>query len=133
MQRTHDTVVAGHVESPRTAIELPLAEVKRLTGLDLPPAEITGILQKLGFSVEGFGPFYGVGVPSWRPDVTMKADLVEEVMRMAGVDRVPVEPLPRLASVSAKVLTTIQNRRRLVRRALAARGQRRVSRLLSVT
>ena len=118
----HDTVVAGNVESPRTAIELPLAEVKRLTGLDLPPAEITGILQRLGFSVEGFGPFYGVGVPSWRPDVTMKADLVEEVMRMAGVDRVPVEPLPRLASVSAKVLTTIQNRRRLVRRALAARG-----------
>jgi phenylalanyl-tRNA synthetase beta chain len=118
----HEVVVAGHVESPRTAIEFPLGEVKRLTGLDLPPAEITAILQRLGFSVEGFGPFHGVGVPSWRPDVTQRADVVEEVMRMAGVDNVPVEPLPRLASVAPKVLTTIQNRRRVVRRALAARG-----------
>ena len=120
--QAHEVVIAGHVESPHTAIEFPLAEVRRLTGLDLAPDEITGILQRLGFSVEGFGPFFGVGVPSWRPDVTQKADLVEEVMRMAGVDQVPVEPLPRLASVAAKVLTTIQNRRRLVRRALAARG-----------
>ncbi|HVX82184.1 MAG TPA: phenylalanine--tRNA ligase subunit beta [Devosiaceae bacterium] len=118
----HEIVVAGHVESPRTAIEFPLGEVRRLTGLDLPAGEITGILQRLGFSVEGSGPFYGVVVPSWRPDVTQKADLVEEVMRMAGVDNVPVVPLPRPASVAPRVLTVGQNRRRLVRRALAARG-----------
>ena len=117
-----EVVVAGGVGSPRTAIEFPLGEVKRLTGLDLPPGQITGILQRLGFSVEGFGPFYGVGVPSWRPDVTQKADLVEEVMRMAGVDSVPVEPLPRLATVAPRVLTTFQRRRREVRRVLAARG-----------
>ncbi|HTJ58093.1 MAG TPA: phenylalanine--tRNA ligase subunit beta [Devosiaceae bacterium] len=118
----YEPVIAGHVESPRTTIEFPLSEVKRLTGLDLPAGEITAILQRLGFAVDGFGPFFGVTVPSWRPDVTQKADLVEEVMRMAGVDNVPVEPLPRLAAVAPKVLTTMQNRRRLVRRALAARG-----------
>jgi len=120
--QAHDVVIAGHVESPKTAIEFPLGEVKRLTGLELRPEQITDILQRLGFSVEGFGPFYGVGVPSWRPDVTQKADLVEEVMRMAGVDNVPVEPLARLTSVAPKVLTTLQRRRREVRRALAARG-----------
>ncbi|HVW92000.1 MAG TPA: phenylalanine--tRNA ligase subunit beta [Devosia sp.] len=118
----YETVVAGHVESPRTAIEFPLAEVKRLTGLDLPPEEITAILQRLGFAIDGFGPFYGVVVPSWRPDVTQKADLVEEVMRMKGVDNVPVEPLPRSTGVAHRILTPIQNRRRLLRRALAARG-----------
>jgi len=118
----HEVVTAGQVESPHTAIEFPLAEVKRLTGLDLPSADITATLQHLGFSVEGFGPFFGVGVPSWRPDVTQKADLVEEVMRMNGVDNVPVEPLPRLSAVAPKVLTMLQNRRRLARRALAARG-----------
>jgi len=118
----HEPVIAGHVESPRTAIEFPLSEVKRLTGLELPPGEITAILQRLGFAVDGFGPFFGVTVPSWRPDITQKADLVEEVMRMAGVDNVPVEPLPRLSAVAPKILTTMQNRRRLVRRALAARG-----------
>ena len=118
----HEPVIAGRIASPRTEIEFPLAEVKRLTGLDLPPAEITAILGRLGFVVEGLGPFYGVTVPSWRPDVTQKADLVEEVMRMAGVDSVPVVPLPRLAGVAPRLLTPMQNRRRLVRRALALRG-----------
>jgi phenylalanyl-tRNA synthetase beta chain len=61
-------------------------------------------------------------VPSWRPDVTMKADLVEEVMRMEGVDEVPVAPLPRLTGVAPRMLTTMQNRRRIVKRSLAARG-----------
>ena len=54
--------------------------------------------------------------------MTQKADLVEEVMRMVGVDNVPVEPLPRLAGVAPRMLTPMQNRRRLARRALAARG-----------
>jgi phenylalanyl-tRNA synthetase beta chain len=54
--------------------------------------------------------------------VTQKADLVEEAMRMIGVDKVPVEPLPRLSHVAPRMLTTIQNRRRIARRALAARG-----------
>jgi phenylalanyl-tRNA synthetase beta chain len=118
----YEPVVAGAVASPRTAIDFPLSEVKRLTGLDLPPGEITAILGRLGFAVDGGGPFYGVIVPSWRPDVTQKADLVEEVMRMAGVDSVPVEPLPRTQGVAPRMLTPAQSRRRLVRRALAVRG-----------
>jgi phenylalanyl-tRNA synthetase beta chain len=120
--KAHEVVIAGHVESPRTAIEFPLTEVKRLTGLDLPAGEIADILGRLGFALDGFGPFYGVVVPSWRPDVTQKADLVEEVMRMAGVDRVPVVPLPASTGVAPRMLTTMQNRRRLMRRALAVRG-----------
>ncbi len=52
----------------------------------------------------------------------MKADLAEEVMRMVGVDNVPVDPLPRLNHVAPRMLTTLQNRRRLARRTLAARG-----------
>lgn len=118
----HEVVTAGHVAAPRTAIDFPLAEVKRLTGLDLPAHEIAAILTRLGFAVDGTGPFYGVLVPSWRPDVTQKADLVEEVMRMAGVDNIPVEPLPRPAGVAPRMLTMAQNRRRLARRALAVRG-----------
>jgi phenylalanyl-tRNA synthetase beta chain len=119
----HEPVVAGHVEAPQTLIDFPLSEVRRLTGLDLPEAEITGALGRLGFAV---GPATSgrvrVAVPSWRPDVTHKADLAEEVMRMVGVDRVPVEPLPRIDHVARTMLTPIQNRRRLARRLLAARG-----------
>ena len=117
-----EPVYSGEDIFPDTVIEFPLAEVKRLTGLDVAPERIVAILHSLGFATEGAGAVLSVKVPSWRPDCTQKADLVEEVMRMVGVDNVPVEPLPRLNHVAPRMLTTIQNRRRLARRALAARG-----------
>ena len=120
--KAHEPVYAGHVESPGTVVDFPLSEVKRLTGLEVTRGEAEHFLTRLGFTVDGLGDAMKVTVPSWRPDVTQKADLVEEVMRMVGVDKVPVEPLPRLSGVAPRMLTTMQNRRRLARRALAARG-----------
>jgi len=114
--------VSGEDVFPNTVIAFPLSEVKRLTGLDLPAARIVELLTRLGFGMSGEGPVVSVKVPSWRPDVTLKADLVEEVMRMEGVDTVPVTPLPRLNDVAPRMLTTMQNRRRLSKRVLAARG-----------
>jgi len=114
--------ISGEDVFPDTVVEFPLSEVRRLTGIDIAPEKIAGILAELGFEMLGDGPVRRVKVPSWRPDVTQKADLVEEVMRMVGVDNVPVEPLPRLAHVAPRMLTSIQNRRRLARRALATRG-----------
>jgi phenylalanyl-tRNA synthetase beta chain len=118
----HEIVVAGHVEPPGTVIEFPVGEVKRLTGLDLPAPRIAELLTRLGFAVTGAFPTLTVTVPSWRPDVTQKADLVEEVMRIEGVDKVPVAPLPRLSGVAPRMLTTLQARRRIAKRVLAARG-----------
>lgn len=117
-----EPVISGEDMFPNTVVEFPLAEVKRLTGLDTPPEEIEAILTRLGFKLSGSGSVRQVAVPSWRPDVTMKADLAEEVMRMVGVDKVPTDPLPRLAHVAPRMLTTLQNRRRIARRTLAARG-----------
>jgi phenylalanyl-tRNA synthetase beta chain len=117
-----EPVISGEDVFPNTLIEFPIGEVRRLTGLEVEPATVTAILGRLGFEADGKGEILTVRVPSWRPDVTQKADLVEEVMRMVGVDNVPVEPLPRLNHVAPRMLTTIQNRRRIARRALAARG-----------
>ena len=63
-----------------------------------------------------------VVVPSWRPDVDGKADLVEEVMRIHGVDQIDPQPLVSHAAVNGKILTTLQIRTRNARRALASRG-----------
>ena len=63
-----------------------------------------------------------VTTPSWRPDLHGPADLVEEVVRIAGLDRVPATPLPRPAGVARAVLTERQKRARRARRTLAARG-----------
>lgn len=117
-----EPVISGEDVIPDTVIDFPVSEVTRLTGLKPDFPQIQSVLTGLGFSVEGKGETVKVTVPSWRPDVTMKADLVEEVMRILGVDRVPVEPLPRLSGVAPRMLTPIQNRRRIARRALAARG-----------
>jgi phenylalanyl-tRNA synthetase beta chain len=117
-----EPVISGEDVFPNTVVEFPLSEVERLTGLETSATEIEAILGRLGFKLEGAGLTRKVHVPSWRPDITMKADLAEEVMRMVGVDNVPVDPLPRLNHVAPRMLTVLQNRRRLARRTLAARG-----------
>ncbi len=117
-----EPIISGEEVEPEIIIDFPLAEVKRLTGLNLSAAEIRAALTLLGFWVSGTGDVVKVSVPSWRTDIAIKADLVEEVMRLVGVDRVPVEPLERLSGVAQKILTPLQNRRRISRRALGARG-----------
>ena len=117
-----DLVVAGREPLLNKVIDFPLSEVKRLSGLDLPADTITGTLEKLGFSAAGSGASRSVAVPPWRPDVYGKADLVEEVVRIVGLDQVKATALPRIASVSQKVLAPLQIRTRRAKRALAARG-----------
>jgi len=118
-----EAVIAGKVPEDKRVIEFPWSEVPRLSGLDVPPAEAEATLKKLGFSVQGSGERISVTPPSWRPDVEGKADLVEEVVRIAGLDRIEPKPLPRLEDAVAKpILTLIQKRTRLARRALAVRG-----------
>ncbi len=97
-------------------------EVKRLTGVDMKPAQITKTLTKLGFKIAGREPELEVNSPGWRPDVGGSADLVEEVIRIYGVDRVPATPLPRTSGVAKPVLTRTQRRLPRARRLLAARG-----------
>jgi phenylalanyl-tRNA synthetase beta chain len=69
------------------------SEVERLLGVRVPADDIERILERLGFTIEGSGRLT-VTVPSYRPDVTRPADLVEEVARLYGFDRIP-ERLPK--------------------------------------
>lgn len=118
-----ELIVAGEVPNPAHSITFPLNEVERLTGLELPREEKIATLQGLGFTVQGTGNEVSVIVPTWRPDVEGKADLVEEIVRIAGVDRVASVPLPREeASVPKPILTILQRRTSQARRALAAQG-----------
>lgn len=110
---------AGHVEK---IVSFPLSEVKRLTGIEVPRDGSLAILSRLGFKPEGVGDVVNVAVPSWRPDVDGKADLVEEVMRIHGIDNIAPQPLGAHDAVNAKILTTLQVRTRAAKRALAVRG-----------
>jgi phenylalanyl-tRNA synthetase beta chain len=90
--------------------------------LKLPLSDVRRVLEKLGFFVAGQSEKVKVAVPSWRPDVQGRADIVEEVVRIVGVERVPATPFRRGADARKPVLTAIQNRTRKAKRALAARG-----------
>ncbi|MEP3279584.1 MAG: phenylalanine--tRNA ligase subunit beta [Stappiaceae bacterium] len=114
--------LVGKVPEPEMIIHFPLSEIKRLVGLEVYPTEAKVILSRLGFWVSGSTEDVKVAVPTWRPDIHGKADLVEEIMRIVGVDKVPVTPLPREQHIGQKVLTQGQIRRNKARRALAVRG-----------
>lgn len=118
-----EILLAGQVPHPALTIRFPLDEVERLTGFTCEADRKIAILTQLGFEVTGSAPVVDVLVPTWRPDVEGKADLVEEIIRIIGLDHVAAVPFKRDPQTVAKpVLTLIQKRTRLAKRALAARG-----------
>jgi len=117
-----ENVVVGKAFGEDRLIEFPLTEVKRLAGIEVPFPEVKLILSRLGFMVAGTGPVVKIAVPSWRTDVGGKADIVEEIVRIVGVDKVPMTPFERGDAPRKPVLTQIQLRTRRAKRALAARG-----------
>jgi phenylalanyl-tRNA synthetase beta chain len=73
----------------RKTIRLRTTRVARLLGQDVPTGDIQRILTTLGFAVTTAGDGFDVGVPSFRVDVLREADLIEEVGRHWGFDRIP--------------------------------------------
>jgi phenylalanyl-tRNA synthetase beta chain len=86
-----------------TVVDLPHAEILRLTNVDVPDKEARDILENLGFTWKGAdAKAASYEVPYWRPNVTLSADLVEEVIRTIGYDTIPVGP-PRFSSATVSV------------------------------
>jgi phenylalanyl-tRNA synthetase beta chain len=95
------------------------ARAGTLGGLDVPADRQKAILESLGF---GVASDWTVTVPSWRRDVDGTPDLVEEVIRIEGIDNVPSTPLPCDPGVAKPTATPEQKLERKLRRTAAARG-----------
>lgn len=107
-----------------------------LGGLSVAPERQARILLSLGFTMGAIDHAdaysdalfatierpWPVSAPSWRRDIDGPADLVEEVIRIEGIDQVPSTPLPRLPGVAKPTATPEQTLERRLRRAAAARG-----------
>jgi len=115
-------LIAGAPPEVKRVIDFSPALVEKLAGIVIDVKEIRSTLEALGFTLAGKAANLKVGVPSWRPDVGGAADLVEEVVRIAGLDKVPSAPMPRRYGVARALLTQTQRRSRRARRELAARG-----------
>jgi phenylalanyl-tRNA synthetase beta chain len=116
-----EVVSSGVMPDWQRSYTLRADRVKTLTAIDVPSDKTATILAKLGFTVEGSGP-WTAAVPPWRPDIVGEADLVEEVTRVFGFDNIPTTSLPRLSATSKPVQSPLQRRVPLARRALGARG-----------
>jgi len=92
-----------------------------LGGIEVDEARQRDILERLGFGVET-GESWSISVPSWRRDVTGSADIVEEIARIEGYDKVPSTPLRRVPGVARPTATPEQLLERKVRRTAATRG-----------
>jgi phenylalanyl-tRNA synthetase beta chain len=116
-------IVAGAVPEPARAFRFRIDQLKRLAGIALEVPAITLQLESLGFAVAPDGPdALRVTPPSWRHDVSMEADIVEELVRHHGYDRVPPMPVRRTEAVGGPSVTAAQQLRGVARRTLAQRG-----------
>jgi phenylalanyl-tRNA synthetase beta chain len=107
--------------TPRT-ISYDPAQCLALAGVDVAADEQQRILESLGFGVAGEAGAWTITVPTWRRDVDGWPDIVEEVVRIVGLDKVPSTPLPRAPGVARPTATAEQMVERRVRRTAAARG-----------
>jgi phenylalanyl-tRNA synthetase beta chain len=145
-----DVVRAGTPPTNTKTIRYDTSFCARLGGIDVAVDQQQDILESLGFGIflspsgERLGegdvnisqadsppsqpsPLKGRGlfivtVPSWRRDVDGPADLVEEVVRMVGLDNVPSTPLPREVGVAKPTATPMQRLERKLRRSAASLG-----------
>ncbi len=145
-----EVVAAGAEPAWRRTATLRFARLAGLGGLDVPADEAAAALERLGFvAVTRDAEHLVVAVPSWRNDIAAptplepsadlpadraakaaagraateaEADLIEEVLRLRGLDAVPPVSMPQAAAIPPPVLTARQSRTALARRVLAARG-----------
>ena len=83
-----DEQVPAEVPTERT-VTLRSARVRELLGMEIPADEVADILQRLGMSLAENDKGWQVSVPAYRFDISIEADLIEELARVHGYDRIP--------------------------------------------
>ncbi len=111
---------ANHMEDDRSAISFRPEQVKRITGIEIPFERCREIFQSLRIEVEGEPPQSVTATPpTWRKDLAREIDLVEEVIRVHGLEDIPLETSMRVALVLDSHGTRVRD---VVKRTLVASG-----------
>jgi phenylalanyl-tRNA synthetase beta chain len=116
-----EIVRAGSPPLETLTVEYDPRRAEALGGLAVDEDRQRDILRRLGFEVRA-AISWKISVPTWRRDVIGPADIVEEVIRIEGLDKVPSTPLERVPGVARPTATPEQLLERRVRRTAASRG-----------
>ncbi len=119
-----EVIIAGQTPAPPSDISFDPDRVRALSGVTVAPTRVRAILKSLGFetSPEEGGKRLKVTPPSWRRDAEGPADLVEEIVRIEGFDKIPMNAPPRAAGHRPPPASVGESRLRVARRALAGMG-----------
>ncbi|OBB92833.1 phenylalanine--tRNA ligase subunit beta [Mycolicibacterium peregrinum] len=113
-----DWRVGGRTDWSQPAVEIPADLPDRTAGVDYAAGTTARRLIQIGAEVTG-SDLLTVTPPSWRPDMRQRADLVEEVLRLEGLESIP-SVLP--TAPAGRGLTPVQKRRRAIGKSLALAG-----------
>jgi len=117
-----ELTIAGTEPVWRRTIAYRYERSRTLGGISIPEAEQQAILQRLGFETKAIAGGLEVMPPAWRNDVEGEADIVEEVVRVHGLDKVEPVSMPSRGAMAAPSITPAQRRPMVAKRTLAARG-----------
>ncbi len=116
-----EVVSDGNLPELSRTIDITTQDVNQLIGFDLSTDEINTIFNRLGFETIVSDDAFKVEVPSRRNDISIKADLIEEVARIYGYDQLP-STLPNFDNATAGYLTDNQLKTRKVKEILEGAG-----------
>ncbi|MEC8158506.1 MAG: phenylalanine--tRNA ligase subunit beta [Pseudomonadota bacterium] len=115
------TEVVSDTDLPvNEAIILRATQIEKLLGISIERDEVERILQGLGFLVVGHEQGWLCTAPSWRFDVGLEVDLIEELARIIGFDTIPAQPIK--ASLTPVEVPETRRALRMVKNDLVARG-----------
>lgn len=114
-----EAVESGDLPQP-VEIVLRAQRISHLLGVDIPDAEVEAILGRLGMEVEAVAGGWRVRPPSFRFDLAIEVDLIEELVRIWGYERVPVRTPVQPTSMQPESESTVVRRR--LRNMLVDRG-----------
>ncbi len=93
---------------------------EKITGFKIPTKEMTNILDRLGFKLKKEKKFFKLSVPSWRPDIVQEIDIVEELVRIYGYEKIKIEN--PIKERSKNTLNPTQKLFHFLQRAVASKG-----------
>jgi len=117
-----DEVEAGKIEIKNNTIDFNCSKVKKLGGVEINIEEQKDILLKLGFEVKLYKDKLSLLAPTWRHDIIEEADVVEELLRVNGYDKLIESSLGNVLEKRIPVLNIDEYRNRLISTALVKRG-----------
>lgn len=112
--------ISGSVEYKTRTTSIDEATIERLTGAKISIKESAEILEKLGFGVKVSGTKLEAAIPSWRHDVSIKEDLIEEIVRIRGFDKIDSIPVP--TNLDFRLAPNLTNSSNISKRILANLG-----------